>query len=140
MNGPCSLAPCICLLLQPKFNWLPPLLSTPIPLQNVLIVIGSLVYATWALYYTALAILPLLAIFVFMWHYFRALARDSNRFESTTLSPVLNSFGNSLTGVTIIRAYGMSNTVLSKLEDLMDLNSSWLKICKDLLIFFELLS
>lgn len=51
------------------------------------------------------AIVPLLAIFYFVYSYFQSTAREVKRLDAITRSPVYAQFGEALNGLATIRAY-----------------------------------
>lgn len=96
----------------------------------ILVVIGSLIYATWALWYTILMAIPLFGTFLVLQRYYTGLARETHRLETVTISPLISSFASSISGLTFIRAYGFEAQVLQAMDRAMDLNSGWFKLSR----------
>jgi ATP-binding cassette, subfamily C (CFTR/MRP), member 1 len=94
-------------------------------------------------HYFAIALGPLLIIFLFSAGYYRASAREVKRFESVLRSHVFAKFGEGLTGVSSIRAYGLSHRFVSELRKAIDemnaayyltfSNQRWLAVRLDLI-------
>ncbi|KAK0626574.1 hypothetical protein B0T14DRAFT_109157 [Immersiella caudata] len=94
-------------------------------------------------YYFAIALVPLFALFLFATSYYRASAREIKRFESILRSSVFAKFGEGLSGVASIRAYGLKERFINDLRksiDEMDAayyitysNQRWLSIRLDLI-------
>ena len=94
-------------------------------------------------HYFAVALGPLAIIFVFSAAYYRASAREVKRFESVLRSHVFAKFGEGLTGVASIRAYGLSERFVSDLRKSVDemnaayyltfSNQRWLAVRLDLI-------
>ncbi|KAK3326328.1 P-loop containing nucleoside triphosphate hydrolase protein [Apodospora peruviana] len=109
--------------------------------------VGSII-AVFALiisffYYFAIALVPLFFLFLFATSYYRASAREVKRFESVLRSTVFAKFGEGLSGVACIRAYGLKDrfiTDLRKAVDEMDSayfltysNQRWLSVRLDMI-------
>lgn len=58
-------------------------------------------------YYFAIALVPLTIMFLFSAGYYRASAREMKRHEAVLRSVVFSRFGEAVTGISTIRAYGM---------------------------------
>jgi ABC-type multidrug transport system fused ATPase/permease subunit len=94
-------------------------------------------------HYFAIALVPLFCLFVFATGYYRASAREVKRFESVLRSTVFAKFGESLSGVACIRAYGLTDKFcadIRKAVDEMDsayfltyANQRWLSIRLDMI-------
>lgn len=93
--------------------------------------------------YFAIALVPLAVLFIFAASYYRASAREVKRFESVLRSNVFAKFGEGLSGVASIRAYGLQKRFIEELRrsiDNMDSayfltysNQRWLSIRLDLI-------
>ncbi|KAK7757251.1 ATP-binding cassette transporter yor1 [Diatrype stigma] len=68
----------------------------------------------------ALALAPLSVLFVMAASYYRASAREVKRFESVLRSVVFAKFGEGLTGVASIRAYGLKDRFVADLRKAID--------------------
>ncbi|KAG6073462.1 hypothetical protein E4U16_004676 [Claviceps sp. LM84 group G4] len=90
----------------------------------------------------AIALVPLSCLFVFSASYYRASAREVKRFESVLRSNVFARFGEGLSGVSSIRAYGLQARFVTQLRDAIDemdsayfltfSNQRWLSLRLDL--------
>ncbi|KAI9834847.1 MAG: hypothetical protein M1819_002755 [Sarea resinae] len=77
-------------------------------------------------YYFAIALGPLLVVFVFASSYFRASAREVKRHEAVLRSSVFARFSEALSGTPCIRAYGLQDDfVLSVREAIDNMNSAY---------------
>ncbi|OTB05798.1 hypothetical protein M426DRAFT_72650 [Hypoxylon sp. CI-4A] len=77
-------------------------------------------------YYFAIALVPLAILFVLAASYYRASAREVKRFESVLRSVVFAKFGEGLSGVASIRAYGLRDRFIVDLRDAIDnMNSAY---------------
>lgn len=94
-------------------------------------------------HYFVIALVPLAVLFVLAAGYYRASAREVKRFESLQRSVVFAKFGEGLTGVATIRAYGLKDRFTEALrKSIDDMNSAyyitfsnqrWLSIRLDLI-------
>ncbi len=77
-------------------------------------------------HYFAIALGPLFLIFLFATSYYRASAREVKRFESILRSNVFAKFGEGLSGVACIRAYGLRDHFMNDLrKSIDDMNSAY---------------
>ncbi|KAH7166067.1 P-loop containing nucleoside triphosphate hydrolase protein [Dactylonectria macrodidyma] len=77
-------------------------------------------------YYFAIALVPLYILFVLAASYYRASAREVKRYESVLRSHVFAKFGEGLSGVASIRAYGLQDRFIEELrESIDDMNSAY---------------
>ncbi|RYP63702.1 hypothetical protein DL770_009316 [Monosporascus sp. CRB-9-2] len=91
----------------------------------------------------ALALGPLAVLFVLAASYYRASAREVKRFESVLRSVMFAKFGEGLTGVASIRAYGLKDRFVADLRKAVDemngayfltfANQRWLSLRLDLI-------
>ncbi|KAK1247857.1 hypothetical protein MKX07_000745 [Trichoderma sp. CBMAI-0711] len=91
----------------------------------------------------AVALVPLYFLFIGAASYYRASAREVKRFESVLRSTVFAKFGEGLTGVASIRAYGLKSRFIKDLRDAIDemdgayfltfSNQRWLSLRLDLI-------
>jgi ATP-binding cassette, subfamily C (CFTR/MRP), member 1 len=92
-------------------------------------------------YYFAIALVPLTVMFVFAASYYRASARELKRHEAVLRSVVFSRFGEAVTGISTIRAYGLQSEFrhsVSSSIDSMDgayfltyANQRWLSVRLD---------
>ena len=77
-------------------------------------------------HYFAIALGPLFVIFLFATSFYRSSAREVKRFESVLRSNVFAKFGEGLSGVACIRAYGLRDRFMADLRDAIDdMNSAY---------------
>ncbi|CAK7197677.1 ATP-binding cassette transporter yor1 [Sporothrix eucalyptigena] len=77
-------------------------------------------------HYFAIALGPLFLIFLFATSFYRASAREVKRFESVLRSNVFAKFGEGLSGVACIRAYGLRDHFMADLRQAIDdMNSAY---------------
>ncbi|KAK5656320.1 hypothetical protein OQA88_4700 [Cercophora sp. LCS_1] len=94
-------------------------------------------------YYFAIALVPLFLLFLFATSYYRASAREIKRFEAILRSNVFAKFGEGLTGIASIRAYGLKNRFIADLRKAIDdmdsayyitySNQRWLSVRLDMI-------
>ncbi|KAF5021658.1 hypothetical protein F66182_6316 [Fusarium sp. NRRL 66182] len=94
-------------------------------------------------YYFVIALVPLYAAFVMAAVYYRASAREVKRYESVLRSHVFAKFGEGLTGVASIRAYGLQDRFINELRESIDTmngayyitfaNQRWLSVRIDII-------
>ncbi|KAJ4249461.1 ATP-binding cassette transporter yor1 [Fusarium torreyae] len=94
-------------------------------------------------YYFVIALVPLYIAFVTAAMYYRASAREVKRYESVLRSHVFAKFGEGLTGVASIRAYGLQDRFVNELRESIDnmngayyitfANQRWLSMRIDLI-------
>ncbi|CAN8095998.1 unnamed protein product [Discula destructiva] len=71
-------------------------------------------------HYFAIALVPLFVLFLFATSFYRASAREVKRFESVLRSNVFARFGEGLSGVATIRAYGLKDRFIDELRIAID--------------------
>jgi ABC-type multidrug transport system fused ATPase/permease subunit len=71
-------------------------------------------------YYFAIALVPLSIMFLFAANYYRASAREMKRHESVLRSVVFSRFGEAVTGISTIRAYGLQKHFSRSVNDSID--------------------
>jgi ATP-binding cassette subfamily C (CFTR/MRP) protein 1 len=71
-------------------------------------------------HFFAIALGPLLLLFLFAAGYYRASAREMKRFEAVLRSNVFAKFSEGLSGTACIRAYGLKDTFVKNLRDSID--------------------
>ncbi|KAI4253329.1 MAG: hypothetical protein L6R42_007623, partial [Xanthoria sp. 1 TBL-2021] len=77
-------------------------------------------------HYFAIALGPLFVVFLFSAAYYRASAREIKRHESVLRSGVFSRFGEAISGVSSIRAYGLADRFVSGIRDEVDqMNSAY---------------
>lgn len=71
-------------------------------------------------HYFAVALVPLYILFMFAAAYYRSSAREVKRYESVLRSHVFAKFGEGLSGVASIRAYGLKDRFVKDLKKSID--------------------
>lgn len=94
-------------------------------------------------YYFAIALVPLFLVFLFATSYYRASAREIKRFESILRSSLFAKFGEGLSGIASIRAYGLQSRFVESLRKSIDdmdaayyltySNQRWLSVRLDMI-------
>lgn len=94
-------------------------------------------------HYFAIALVPLFFLYVFATSYYRTSAREVKRFESVLRSSVFAKFGEGLSGVACIRAYGLKDRFIEDLRAAIDemntayymtfSNQRWLSVRLDMI-------
>ena len=71
-------------------------------------------------YYFAVALVPLTVMFIFAANYYRSSAREMKRHEAVLRSVVFSRFGEAVTGISTIRAYGLQKDFSVSVNDAID--------------------
>lgn len=71
-------------------------------------------------HYFAIALVPLAIMFTFSAGYYRSSAREMKRHEAVFRSVVFSRFGEAVTGLSTIRAYGMQQHFLQSVNNALD--------------------
>ncbi|KAG4077224.1 hypothetical protein HA402_005279 [Bradysia odoriphaga] len=88
---------------------------------NVSGILAVISYSTpWFL----VVVIPIAAIFFLIQMFFVATIRQLKRIESITLSPIFNHFSETITGQSLIRAYGEMNRFICESEGRVDHNQT----------------
>ncbi|XP_043988335.1 ATP-binding cassette sub-family C member 4-like isoform X1 [Gambusia affinis] len=91
--------------------------------QVFLQVIGVIAVAGVIIPGILIPVVPLLAVFLFLRHYFLQTSRDIKRLESTTRSPVFSHLSSSLQGLSTIRAFRVQPQFQQMFDKYQDLHS-----------------
>ncbi|KAJ6152874.1 hypothetical protein N7497_007193 [Penicillium chrysogenum] len=104
-------------------------------------IISVMVLVIVFFYYFVIALVPLFILFLLASNYYRASAREMKRHESVLRSMVYARFGEAITGVACIRAYGVENQFRRTIRDSIDVmngayfltfsNQRWLSVRLD---------
>ncbi|QQK41347.1 ABC transporter, integral membrane type 1 [Penicillium digitatum] len=104
-------------------------------------IISIMVLVIVFFYYFVIALVPLFIVFILASNYYRASAREMKRHESTLRSMVYARFGEAITGIACIRAYGVENQFRRTIRDSIDVmngayfltfsNQRWLSVRLD---------
>ncbi|XP_070832533.1 ATP-binding cassette sub-family C member 4-like [Chaetodon trifascialis] len=92
-------------------------------IQVFLQVIGVIAVAAIIIPWILVFVAPLLAVFLFLRHYFLQTSRDIKRLESTTRSPVFSHLSSSLQGLTTIRAFKVQQRFQQMFDEYQNLHS-----------------
>ncbi|KAI3098250.1 hypothetical protein CBS147333_9109 [Penicillium roqueforti] len=104
-------------------------------------IISVMVLVIVFFYYFVIALVPLFILFLLASNYYRASAREMKRHESVLRSMVYAKFGEAITGIACIRAYGVENQFRRTIRDSIDVmngayfltfsNQRWLSVRLD---------
>ncbi|NXL98294.1 MRP2 protein, partial [Tyrannus savana] len=93
-------------------------------------IISTLVMICLATPYFALVIIPLSIFYYFVLRFYVSTSRQLRRLDSVTRSPIYSHFGETVSGLSVIRAYGHQERFLQHNEAIMDINQksvySWI--------------
>ncbi|XP_044154090.1 ATP-binding cassette sub-family C member 2-like [Bufo gargarizans] len=96
----------------------------------VLGVIGTLFVISLATPIFAAVIIPLAIVYYFVQRFYVATSRQLRRLDSVTRSPIYSHFGETVSGLSVIRAYGHQQRFIQHNEDNLDINQksvySWI--------------
>jgi ABC-type multidrug transport system fused ATPase/permease subunit len=92
-------------------------------LQNVFILLGVIGVCISGSPWMVLLFLPIFAAFVGVQGYFRNSQRELKRIESTSRSPIFSLFSEVLSGLSVIRAYGVEDEFRRRNRDVVEQNS-----------------
>ncbi|KAL7990705.1 hypothetical protein Chor_014135 [Crotalus horridus] len=93
-------------------------------------ILSTLVIICLATPYFAIIILPLGIMYYFILQFYVATSRQLRRLDSVTRSPIYSHFGETVSGLSVIRAFGHQERFLQHNEKIVDMNQksvySWL--------------
>uniref|UniRef100_A0A8D0F2B5 Canalicular multispecific organic anion transporter 1 n=1 Tax=Strix occidentalis caurina TaxID=311401 RepID=A0A8D0F2B5_STROC len=93
-------------------------------------IISTLLMISLATPFFALIIIPLSIIYYFVLRFYVSTSRQLRRLDSVTRSPIYSHFGETVSGLSVIRAYGHQQRFLKQNESTMDINQksvhSWI--------------
>jgi ATP-binding cassette, subfamily C (CFTR/MRP), member 1 len=92
--------------------------------MTIFLIIGSLASIIFATPWFALAVLPILVVYWYITQYFRNISREVKRVDSVTRSPIYAHFGETLGGLSTIRAYGQAGRFSRMNEEYVDTNTA----------------
>ncbi|KAM5140785.1 ATP-binding cassette sub-family C member 2-like [Mantella aurantiaca] len=109
----------------------------------ILGVIGTLFVICLATPIFAAIIVPLAIFYYFVQRFYITTSRQLRRLDSVTRSPIYSHFGETVSGLSVIRAYGHQQRFLQHNEDTIDINQktvySWIVSNRWLAIRLELI-
>ncbi|NWI07222.1 MRP2 protein, partial [Tichodroma muraria] len=93
-------------------------------------IISTLIVICLATPFFALVIIPLSIFYYFVLRFYVSTSRQLRRLDSVTRSPIYSHFGETVSGLSVIRAYGHQERFLKQNEITMDINQksvySWI--------------
>ncbi|NXF07516.1 MRP2 protein, partial [Smithornis capensis] len=93
-------------------------------------IISTLLLISLATPFFVLIIIPLSIFYFFVLRFYIATSRQLRRLDSVTRSPIYSHFGETVSGLSVIRAYGHQERFLQQNEIIMDINQksvySWI--------------
>ncbi|XP_009957095.1 PREDICTED: canalicular multispecific organic anion transporter 1 isoform X1 [Leptosomus discolor] len=93
-------------------------------------IISTLLMISLATPFFALIIIPLGIFYYFVLRFYVSTSRQLRRLDSVTRSPIYSHFGETVSGLSVIRAYGHQERFLQQNESTMDINQksvySWI--------------
>ncbi|XP_074015050.1 ATP-binding cassette sub-family C member 2 isoform X2 [Numenius arquata] len=93
-------------------------------------IISTLLMISLATPFFALVIIPLSIFYYFVLRFYVSTSRQLRRLDSVTRSPIYSHFGETVSGLSVIRAYGHQERFLQRNESTMDINQktvySWI--------------
>uniref|UniRef100_A0A452GXK5 ATP binding cassette subfamily C member 2 n=1 Tax=Gopherus agassizii TaxID=38772 RepID=A0A452GXK5_9SAUR len=93
-------------------------------------IISTLLMICLATPYFALIIIPLSILYFFLLRYYVSTSRQLRRLDSVTRSPIYSHFGETVSGLSVIRAYGHQERFLQHNDRIVDMNQksvySWI--------------
>ncbi|XP_039213001.1 canalicular multispecific organic anion transporter 1 isoform X2 [Crotalus tigris] len=105
-------------------------------------ILSTLVIICLATPYFAIIILPLGIVYYFILQFYVATSRQLRRLDSVTRSPIYSHFGETVSGLSVIRAFGHQERFLQHNEKIVDMNQksvySWLVSNRWLAVRLEL--
>ncbi|XP_065580663.1 multidrug resistance-associated protein 1-like isoform X3 [Artemia franciscana] len=100
--------------------------SIPFSLRSLLSTLYGVLATIVVISYTTpiflVMVLPIAVIYYFMQHFYVATSRQLKRLESITRSPIYSHFGETITGVSVIRAYSKEHRFIKESESKVDTN------------------
>ncbi|XP_071961323.1 ATP-binding cassette sub-family C member 9-like [Antedon mediterranea] len=99
------------------------LILIPFLLRTGLIVVGGLIVNSIVSWYFLLAVVPIAVLYYFLLKYYLSSSRDSKRIEAVTRSPVYSYFGETINGLTSVRAFQQQIPFFQALVNKIDHNS-----------------
>ena len=85
-------------------------------------VIATIIICTYATWQFICVVVPLLVVYFFVQRYYVATSRQLKRIEGTTRSPIYSHFGESISGVSTLRAFSRATAFIETNEQNIDRN------------------
>ncbi|NXI14301.1 MRP2 protein, partial [Irena cyanogastra] len=93
-------------------------------------IVSTLVVICLATPFFALVVIPLSIFYYFVLRFYISTSRQLRRLDSVTRSPIYSHFGETVSGLSVVRAYGHQERFLKQNEVTMDINQksvySWI--------------
>ncbi|XP_060068351.1 multidrug resistance-associated protein 1-like [Ylistrum balloti] len=94
-------------------------------LDCLFVVIGSLVVISYSTPFFMIIIVPVGFVYFLVQRFYIPTSRQLKRVESKTRSPIYNHFSETLSGVSVIRAYNVQHKFIAESEMRVDLNQKY---------------
>ena len=91
--------------------------------QNMMLILSIIVLSATASWYFVFIFIPVFCIFWYIQHVYRQTSRELKRLDGTTRSPIFSTFGESLAGLSTIRAYAVQKQFQSYYNRKVDTNT-----------------
>jgi ABC-type multidrug transport system fused ATPase/permease subunit len=92
--------------------------------MTVFLILGSILSIIYATPWFGVAVIPIFVVYWYVATYFRNVSRECKRVDSVTRSPIYAHFGETLGGLSTIRAYGQSSRFANINEAYVNTNTS----------------
>ncbi|KAK7108692.1 hypothetical protein V1264_016377 [Littorina saxatilis] len=86
------------------------------------IVLSTLIVISYSTPYFLVAVLPLFVLYMLIQRFYIPTSRQLKRLESKTRSPIYNYFGETISGASVIRAFGKQTRFIEESERRVDSN------------------
>uniref|UniRef100_V5I844 ABC-type glutathione-S-conjugate transporter n=1 Tax=Anoplophora glabripennis TaxID=217634 RepID=V5I844_ANOGL len=97
-------------------------MNLQVMIQTTIKVIGTMAVISYTTVLFLIVIVPIALLYYFIQRFYVATSRQLKRLESISRSPIYSHFGETVTGVQAIRAYGQEERFISESEKKVDLN------------------
>merc|ERR1739838_154817 len=85
-------------------------------------VLATVIVICWATWYFVIALVPIFLLYYYVQNFYVKISRQLKRLQSVSRSPIFSHFGETLTGVSTIRAYNMQDTFIRQSSQKVDNN------------------
>ncbi|XP_018568582.1 multidrug resistance-associated protein 1-like [Anoplophora glabripennis] len=97
-------------------------MNLQVMIQTTIRVIGTMAVISYTTVLFLIVIVPIALLYYFIQRFYVATSRQLKRLESISRSPIYSHFGETVTGVQAIRAYGQQERFINESEKKVDLN------------------
>ncbi|XP_048239875.1 multidrug resistance-associated protein 1-like [Haliotis rufescens] len=91
-------------------------------IDTALLVLGTIIVISYSTPIFLAVIVPLFILYVFIQRFYIPTSRQVKRLESKTRSPIYSHFGETVSGASVIRAYGVADRFIEESEKRVDNN------------------